>query len=50
MSLSDFNDNTFLNSFEKVGFMDSSDCVFWICFGYVLDMFLGICFGYVGYF
>ena len=30
MSLSDFNDNTFLNSFEKVGFMDSSDCVFWV--------------------
>ena len=28
MSLSDFNDNTFLNSFEKVGFMDSSDFVF----------------------
>ena len=39
MSLSDFYDNTFLISFENVGFVDSSDCVFWVCFRYVLGMF-----------
>ena len=56
MSLSDFNDNTFIHSFEKVGFMDSSDCVFWVCFGYVLDTFwisfeyvLGLFLVYFGY-
>ena len=50
MSLFDFNDDTFLNSFEKVGFMDSSDCVFlgmfWVCCAYALGMFR-VCFGYV---
>ena len=45
MLLSDFSDNTFLNSFEKVGLMDSSDCVLGICFGYVL----GMCWVYIGY-
>ena len=46
MSLSDFDDNRFLNSFEKVGFMDSSDCMLWICFGYVLEI-CWVCFEYV---
>ena len=62
MSLSDFNDITFLGGFEKVGFMDSWDScaslgyvfgMFWVCFGCVLVMFclyfgyVLLCFGYV---